>query len=61
MTREKEGKEHVNVCLTDKAGSYSLAVRFVSFKYIILLSHRDRPWPSDLWPGVSVSGISTVF
>ena len=28
---------------------------------IILLSHRDRPWSSDLWPGVSVSGISTVF
>lgn len=40
MTREKEGKEHVNVCLTDKAGSYSLAVRFVSFKYYPSLSQR---------------------
>ena len=28
---------------------------------VILLFHRDRPWPSHLWPGVSVSRTGTVF
>lgn len=28
---------------------------------VIPLFHRDRPWPSDLWPGISVSGTGTVF
>ena len=28
---------------------------------VIPLFHRDRPWPSHLWPGVSVSGTGTVF
>ena len=28
---------------------------------VTLFFHRDRPWPSDLWPGISVSGTSTVF
>lgn len=60
MTREKEGKEHVNVCLTDKL-CHILLLSDLLASSIILLSHRDRPWPSDLWPGVSVSGISTVF
>ena len=52
MTREKGGKEklgHIHL-LSD-----SLATS------VIPLFDRDRPWPSDFWPGVSVSGTSTVF